>query len=307
VKQVLPVFERALDQHGLCRAWQLQATSDWTRGLVSVAAEAWERAAEHARLAGEEHQRADILCWLASSAWLGAMPVDAGVRRCEEIRVEVAGHPASEAEVLRPLGGLHGFAGRFDLARSLFSKSNAAFDELGIELYQVVSHPEAIVEMLAGEFAVAELWLRRAYDVLEAKGENYFRSTTAALLGRAILAQGRDEEAEEFSNVSAELAEPHDLFTQIVWRGVRARILAARSHFDDAERLSREAVALAERTELVNDRADALTDLASVLEASGRSAEAATAVRDALELYEQKGNVVSADAARERLDLLAAV
>ncbi len=306
-KQVIPIFERVDDQHGLCRAWQLQAKADWTLCRASSAAKAWQKAAEHARRAGEEHQRADILTWLASSAWFGAMPVDVAIPRCEEIQLEVRGHPASEAAVLRHLGGLHGVAGRFELARSLFAASNAAFEDLGLELDHILSHPEAIVEMLAGDFAAAELRLRRGYEAYEAMGENALRSTTAALLAGAILAQGRHEEAEQFSNVSEELAEPDDLATQILWRGVRAKLLAARESFDDAERLAREGVTLAERTDFVNYRADALTDLAAVLESGGRGAEASEAVADALRLYEEKGNAVAADAARTQLDALAAV
>jgi hypothetical protein len=66
-------------------------------------------------------------------------------------------------------------------------------------------------------------------------------------------------------------------------------------------------VALAERTDLVNLHGDALLDLAAVLDADGRPAEAAEAGADALRLYEGKGNVVSAAATRERLDALAAI
>ena len=301
IEQVIPILERAEDQHGLCRAWQLQATADWTHGHVSAAAEAWERAAEHAAKAGEEHQRAAILCWLASATWLGAMPVDDAVRRCEEIQDQVRGHPSSEAEILRRLGGLHGLAGRFDLARSLFAARNAAFEDLGIGLNYVFSTPEGVVELLAADFAAAELGFRTSYDAYEAMGERAHRSTTAGFLARAILAQGRYEEAEQFSNISEELAEPDDLATQILWRGVRARTLAVRGEIEDAERLAREAVALAERTDLVNFHGDALLDLAAVLDADGRPAEAAEAVADALRLYKGKGNVVSAATAQERL------
>jgi DNA-binding SARP family transcriptional activator len=305
VTRVIPVFERAGDQHGLCRARSLEASSSWAQARTAAAAAAWEQASEHARLAGEEHERAVILCWVASSTWFGPVPVDAGIRRCDEIREDVKGHLASEAETLRPLAGLHGFAGRFDVARSLFAASNAAFDELGLRLNSVLSHPEAVVEILAGNFGVAELRLRSGYETLEAMGEKALRSTTAALLARAIYAQGRSAEAEQFTELSEELAEPSDLLTQIIWRGVRARLIAERGGFDDAESLAREAVTLAERTDLVNFHADALIDLAEVLTAVGRATEASVAVGEALRLYELKGNTVAAGDARARLDALA--
>ncbi len=307
IEEVIPILERLDDHHGLCRAWQLQASADWLRGHVSAAAAAWERAESHARQAGDDHERGDILTWIASSTWMGTTPVDAGIARCEEIQREVQGHPGSEAAILRHLGSLHGLAGRFELARSLFAASNAAAEELGIGLDLVISHPEAIVEMLAGDFAAAERVLRRGYELLESMGEKELRSTTAALLARAVLAQGRHDEAEHLSEVSEELAEPDDVLTQILWRGVQAKLLAERNQIDDAERLAHEAVALAEQTDLLNYHADALADLAAVLETAGREAEAASAIADAARLYEEKGSVVAANAAHARLDTRATI
>jgi class 3 adenylate cyclase len=307
VDDAVAVFERYLDPHGLSRAWQLRASADWMHGGVSAATKAWERAAEHARRSGNEHERSMILRWLASATFLGTMPVDEGIARCEEIRKEVAGHPSSEAEVLRPLAGLHGLAGRFELARSLFAESNAAFEDLGLAAGRGLSHTEAFVEMLAGNLDGAEGRLRSGYDALETQGEIWFRSTTAALLARVLLAQDREAEAERYSEESERLAEPNDLVTQILWRGVRARVLAAHGRFDEAESLARKCLALVEPTDLVSFHADALLDLATVLEATGRSAETSEALADALALYEKKGNVVAANDLRARLDALTAV
>jgi predicted ATPase len=86
---------------------------------------------------------------------------------------------------------------------------------------------------------------------------------------------------------------------------VRARVLARRGDIQAAEALAREALAIAEATDFVNDRADALIDLSHVLEASRRCDEAASAVSAALDLYELKENVVAAATARLRLGKLA--
>jgi DNA-binding SARP family transcriptional activator len=303
--RAIPVFERVGDQRGLLRAWHLQASADWMRGRVSAAEQAWERAAQHARLAGAEHDWAVILTWIASGTCQGAMPVEAAIARSEAIRRDIRGHPACEAEVLRPLAGLHGMAGRFDLARSLFATRNAVLDDLGRGLNYAPSTTEAFVETLAGNFALAEEWLRRGYDALEAMGENAFRSTSAALLARALLAQGRHDDAERFATEAEKLAEPEDVMTQMIWRGVRARVLATRGESDEAERLAREAVALGATTDLVNDRADMLLDLVTVLDAAGRIGETSALIAEAIRLYDDKGNAVSASAARRRLDALA--
>ena len=132
-------------------------------------------------------------------------------------------------------------------------------------------------------------------------GERAFRSTMAATLAMAILEQGRDEEAEDFAKLSAQLAASGDLLTQIRWRRVRARVLARRAEIQAAEALAREALAIAEATDFVNDRADALVDLSHVLEASHRCDDAIAAASGALDLYELKGNVVATAATRLRL------
>ena len=131
-----------------------------------------------------------------------------------------------------------------------------------------------------------------------------FFPTSAAYLAQALLAQGSDEEAERFARLSDELAAADDLLTQMLWRGVEARILAARRRFEEAERLARESVELAESTDFVNHRGDALVDFAIVLRAAGRPDEASAALADAVRLYEQKGNAVAADRARAEVAAL---
>jgi len=57
------------------------------------------------------------------------------------------------------------------------------------------------------------------------------------------------------------------------------------------------AVALIDGTDFLLDRADARMDLAEVLRLAGRSDEAAQPMEEALRLYEEKGNLVSAERA----------
>jgi len=300
VERVIPVFERHSDHHGLCRARRLQAWLYWNEARAAAAAKAWEEAAAHARLAGDEDERTEILNWVASAIFFGPVPVDEGIRRCEQIRAEVTGNLASEAETLRSLAGLYAMDGRFELARELLSSSRGIFEELGETLSSSVSHLDAIVELLAGDPSAAEKCLRAGYEALEEMGDKTFLSTTAAYLAQAILAQGRADEAEEFTELSEKLAASDDLATQIMWRGVRAKILAEQGRAE-AEGLAREGVALAEKTDFLNHQADALIDLGHVLEEAGRLGEAHEAVSDGLRLYEQKGNLVVAERARAHL------
>jgi predicted ATPase/class 3 adenylate cyclase/DNA-binding winged helix-turn-helix (wHTH) protein len=301
VAQVTPVFSEKGDEYGLCRALRLSAWVHWIQAQTEAAAGDWEHAAEHARRAGAEHERVEILGWVASSRFFGPTPVEDGIRRCESIRHEVGGHPAAVADVLQPLAGLHAMAGRFERARELLTESEAIFEEHGLGLNSAVSHHAAMVELLAGDAEAAERSLRAGVEVLEEMGDRALVSTTAAFLGQALLAQGRTGEAEQFAALSEELTAADDLITQVLWRGVRARTLAARDRREEAVRLAREAVALAERSDFVNHRGDALMDLGIVLRLAGRAEEARDAVAEALGLFELKGNAVAAGRAKAEL------
>lgn len=299
---VVPVFERHADDLGLCRARRLEAWLHWNAAHADAAGAAWERAAAHARSAGDRHVHDEILTWIASSLWFGPTPADEGVRRCEAMRAEVRESPEAEAAILRHLAGLHAMLGRFELARELVARSNAAYAELGLTLNAATSQNEAVIELLAGNPVAAEESLCAGYRALEEMGDRMFLPTTAAFLARALLQQGRDAEAEHFTDLSARLAGRDDLLTQILWRGVRARLLTRRGEPVEAETLARAAVTLADATDFVNHRADALLDLSYVLEASCRESETVAATSRALLLYESKGNVVAGAHARRRLN-----
>jgi predicted ATPase/class 3 adenylate cyclase len=298
VEQVVPVFSESGDEQGLCTALRLRAWVNWIEARAEAAALAWEVAAGHAHSGGLEHERVEILGWIASSLFFGPTPAAEGIERCEAIRAQVEGNLVATVDVLQPLAGLHAMEGRLDEARRLLAASDAAFEELGLSLSTAVSHHAAMVEMLAGDAEAAERSLRKGYAALEEMGDRALLSTTAAYLGQALLAQGRDDEADRFAEMSAELTADDDVITHAMSRGVRASVLARRGGLAEAERLARQAVALAERTDFLNHRAEALTVLADVLARSGRPEQAKVAREEALDLYEQKGNLVAAGRVR---------
>ena len=112
------------------------------------------------------------------------------------------------------------------------------------------------------------------------------------MLAQILYALGRLDEVLELTALGRDESSPDDLHTQIQWRGPRAKVLARRGEAEEAERLAREGVELAEPTDFLNVRATALLDLAEVLLVDGRADEAASAVAAAAALFEQKGNVV---------------
>jgi tetratricopeptide (TPR) repeat protein len=88
------------------------------------------------------------------------------------------------------------------------------------------------------------------------------------------------------------------------WRRVRAKILARRGRFDEAETMAREAVRIYQLTDYVGGHATACMDLAEVFQLVGRPGEARPHVERAIQLLGGKGNVVGADKARTILDEL---
>ena len=86
-----------------------------------------------------------------------------------------------------------------------------------------------------------------------------------------------------------------------LWRQVEALVHARRGHQTQAEQLAREAVAITARTDALNNQGDALCDLAEVLQAAGRSDEAAATLAQALERYEHKKNLAMSAQVRDRL------
>jgi tetratricopeptide (TPR) repeat protein len=191
--------------------------------------------------------------------------------------------------------------GRFDEARDLLARYRAILADLGLRVTAAsAAETHAIVEFLAADPAAAEGRLRWGVAELQRMGVTTTRANLAALLAQAAHAQGRHEEALEWSE-AGERAAPDDLYPQVLWRSARAKALARLGRADEGERLAVEAVGLAEQTDFLNVRADALVDLAEVLRERGRAADAKASVRAALELYERKGNLVSAARARETL------
>jgi tetratricopeptide (TPR) repeat protein len=300
-ESALPVLEAHGDELGLCRAWCLWAEHAWVEGHAAGADEAWCRAAEHARRAGDEVALFEVLGWRTSAAVFGPTPVPEAIEHCLEIQEQVRGSPVALAQTLSALAPLRAMSADLEDARRLVRAGDEILGEL-VGLHSAVSQHEALVEMLAGEPSVAETRLRHSYEKLHEMGEKALLATTAAMLAQAIYDQGRDDEAEELCRVSERLAAVNDLSAQVAWRGVQAKVYAGKGMMREAEVLAREAVRLAEPTDLLMDRADALLDLGAVLRQCEKEVEADGAIRAALELYRQKGNAVSAHRARSQLE-----
>jgi tetratricopeptide (TPR) repeat protein len=203
----------------------------------------------------------------------------------------------------RWLGIAHAMQGQFETARTLLAEEVAELEEFGNTFGAAVAAAIGfgMIDMLAGDPAAAERHLSEGCRVLKEVGEIAQLSSLAGQLAHALYAQGRYEEATRQTRISKETAARDDYASQILWRTARAKAFARQGRVVEGERLAREAVTLAERTDDINMHGDALMALAEVVRVAQRPSEAVPVIQEALNLYEQKGNVVSAGKARALL------
>jgi class 3 adenylate cyclase/tetratricopeptide (TPR) repeat protein len=293
-ERVRGIFQDHEDARGLCKLWRLHALVHWLHGRCAAAEAAWEQAAEQARKAGDDRARAEILSWVASSAFIGPTPAGEGIRRCEAIRDQVHGDRRAAAATLYPLAGLYAMTGRIGTARELLHLAHRTLEDLGyVTLSSSFTQYEGYVEILAGDLTRAEQRLALGLERLEEMGEKAFVSSSAALLAEVLYQQGRQEDAARSVDRSKETAAPDDLAAQITWRIVQAKILTTAGHLEDAETLARHAVAFAAETDWSIYHAAACAALGEVLRECGRREEAERVLREALRFYGAKENIVA--------------
>jgi len=293
--RAIGVFEELGDEFGLAKAWRLK---HWVAHILCHHAEAERailQALHHSRRAGDPEQWGD-LSDLVGTMLYGQTPVPAAIERCDVILTQVAGNPSAESFVLGSRGLLGAMRGEFDHGRDLIERSSQMAEDLGLRVMAASTRSSWLgqLELLAGDPAEAEREFRRGCDVLAEMGEKNFLSTLAARLAQALYALARYDEAEHFARTSQQTAAGDDIVSQVIWRCALAKVLARQGRVTDGEVLVRQAIERTETTDALNMQADALMDLGELLHPTGRSAEADSTFQRAEELYQRKGNAVSA-------------
>jgi len=232
------------------------------------------------------------------SAIFGPLPVEAGIVRCNDFLETAGENPVIRAFCDGDRAVLEAMTGEFARARALLAESTRALEDLGLTVWAANNAQEAfLIESLAGAPGAATDVLRTSYATLDQMGERGLRATIAGFLAAALYSEGEYEEAARFSLASEEAAATDDVVSQISWRASRAKILARQGELERAEALAREAVGIAEATDLLNTQGDAFSDLAEVLALAGKRGEALAAFEHAVLRYERKGNRTSLDRA----------
>jgi tetratricopeptide (TPR) repeat protein len=286
----LSLLEQAGDHAGLARVWNALAFGVAnSRGRNEDMAHAAEQAIQHARLAGQPRSND----FLSLALVLGPRPADEALRTLDAALPE---NPLPPDKLLRAV--LVAMLGRFDEAWPLALEAN---DRLRALRGNSEESWLAAIATLAGDDEAAARYLRRSCESMETSGMRGALSGVAPQLGRALCALGRYDEAAPLAQLGRQLAAEHDVWAQVLWRQAQALVDAASGKHAEAERLAREAVAIAERTDGLNLQGDALCDLAELLLLAGKSGEAAAALEQALARYQRKGNLVSTHRTQERL------
>jgi class 3 adenylate cyclase/tetratricopeptide (TPR) repeat protein len=301
---VIRVFEELGDETGLARALSLAGMLRYWRGEAAAAITDLEQAAGYARRAGDRAQEAESLQYVLMATLWGPKGVDEALERVAEIRGRAETNRRLEVTLLRTRAQLEAMQGRFDTSREHLARAKALAEELGLKviLASGVAHQAGYIELLSGDAAAAERALRPACNALEDMGDWGHFATLAPKLADALFTQrGDDEEALRLTELAERSATPGVADEDIGWRRVRAKLLARRGELEEAERLAREATARAALTDLLDDHAQALADLAEVLRLGGRREESAKALDEAIRLYERKGNGVAAETLRALL------
>jgi DNA-binding SARP family transcriptional activator/tetratricopeptide (TPR) repeat protein len=301
-ERAIAVFEPAGDERGLGKAWHLLAYSALFRCRAATAQAAASRAVQHARRAGDNRTEAHGLGLLAGCTLSGPTPVAEGLRAWEEILAEPPNQRRVLATACRVLGYLNAMLGRFEEARQYCERDKGLLAELGLRVSAAAAtEVYGFVELLAGNAAAAAEEFLHGFNSYDELGERSGASTLACYAAEARCEQGLYDEALELTIACVERATEDDLASQMLWRAARARCAVAAGDLDEAERLAREGVAIAERTDFILMHATTLLSLADVLLARENVSAAADPTRTALELYERKGNVVAAERARAAL------
>ena len=268
------------------------------RGHPDAALEAFEKAVDLAQQVG--YRPSLMVGMIAWCRFMGTTPVSDLLAWLEE--VEPSSGPDQFVRAYR--GWSLAKIGRFEEAREIIGEARADQAERGGgTLYaNLTAFEAASVERLAGDLAAAAEFGFEGCRLHEELGEDFFLGEAAASLAQTLYELGRIDEANSWIGRATTLVAIDDPSAQMAWRQVKAKVLARRGEHDEAVKLAREAIAIGDDTEILDQQADAYADLGEVLRLSGDHVAAAAALAQALARYERKGNLVMARRVRTRLE-----
>ena len=259
-ERAIAVFDELDDELGLARAWRLVGQAHYLGRRVQACVTASERALEHVLVAGDPFEEREIVEWLVIALTLGT---DAGARSHRTLRAAARTDrgpaPATGRDPWRAGAAARDAGPRHGDRRGPGQRQQDHGGGRRVDLGRVVL-------ALDGLPVARRPGRRRARAPARVRGTRTGRRDEPLLVTRArarerALHAGplrRDRRADR----ECELAcRPNDVHSHILWRSIRAKVLARGGRFEEAEQLAREAVALAETSDFLPAHAGATEDL----------------------------------------------
>jgi tetratricopeptide (TPR) repeat protein len=290
----IEVFEAAGDERGLVRAWNLLTSAEWVVGQGGAQLDAVERALEHARSGTARYEEHEALSYLTSALVRGPTPVSDGIARAERTIEAYAGSREVDALMCHALAHLRARLGDFGAARAAMDRYRTFYRDTGQTMSYLHSVEVAFdLAMLEGDAEHACDVAEEAWRSLKGLGDSW--SYLAAFLGQGRYAVGRYTDARE---AAAFALEHGDDVEGSLALGVLAKVAARSGDAAKALETIAEAVERVDRTDFLFDRGTVHTDRGETLRLLGRDDEAASAVDEAIRLFDQKGDLVSSERVR---------
>src|SRR6185436_14211812 len=293
-QDAIRVFEASGDERGLARAWQAIASIEWDLGQAGKQLDALEHALDHAGRARASYETEEALFSVTSAIVRGPIPVPEAIARAEGIIGEFPDNRGMEAYMGHALAHLRARLGAFDAAREEVDRYRGFLLDTGqLNAYWRAAEVGFDVEMLADDVQAAADVAEEAHAKMSERGDRW--PYLCAFLAQARFALGKYSEASEAADVAASSA---NSIERALGLGVLARIRASKKEASAAQEMIEEAVGIVERTDFLFDRGTVHLDHAAVMELLGRDEEARAARERALEMFEEKGDLVSASRTR---------
>ena len=183
--------------------------------------------------------------------------------------------------------------GRTEEARQILDQHARDESERGRVMSTLtMSASRGEIEMVVGEYDLAEQILRRGWDGLGDVGERGIRSTVGGCLGEALARLGRLDEAESLLDEALGISTPDDWVTVSQVQIGRAFVASGRGEDERACDLAREAVEIVDTREYVTIQQQIRLHNAEILVAAARNGEARFALEQAREVAARKGSTV---------------
>jgi tetratricopeptide (TPR) repeat protein len=294
----IDVFRDLQSAEGLARARRRRAHALLVGGRWDDARIELECALVDADASGRQDARRQVIGTLGGVLCHGPTPAVEAIRRCEALRERHRSDGVLDAVVMRCLSLLYAMAGRFEDARASAAHSGRFLEELDHtthnSIYRTLAAEarELLGDRAGAEQELIEKWHRRAaWDYTPDRRA----METAYHLALLYCDDGKWHDAERCLDYGSEVPVPTCFRVDVVYGlAARARVAAHRGDLDEALVLARRGVELADVSDGLNLRARVWLVLAEVLRATADDAEADAATREAIRLYETKGNVVAA-------------